>query len=351
MKVAVFADLHFGVRGDANVFLDHQRDAFVNKFWPELQSQPDIKTIILAGDIVDRRKYINFKTAKMMREVFFEPLQAMGYDVHAIPGNHDCYHKNTNETNALNELMGNYNFKIYNEPGEAIIHDRKFLMLPWICDENKDASMHAITTSDASYVIAHLELSGFEMYRGMICEHGMDSSIFDKFQAVLTGHFHKPSNKNNIHYLGAPYQMTWGDWADERGYNLLDLDNGALQFIPNTKEMFHKVVYNDSGRTFEEVIGLEFDAYKGTFVKIIVEKKTNSYWFDLFLEKMNEKAFDCKVVDMDVGVITAEVDIKTTDDTSSILRASVQKSEFSVDKEKLERFVISLYNEALNVSI
>ena len=40
------------------------------------------------------------------------------------------------------------------------------------------------------YSEAHLELQGFDMSKGMPCMDGMDRKYFDRFEMVLTGHFH-----------------------------------------------------------------------------------------------------------------------------------------------------------------
>ena len=55
--------------------------------------------------------------------------------------------------------------------------------------------------------MGHLEISGFEMMKGMKSEHGYDKSIFTKFDSVFSGHFHHKSDDGQIYYLGSPYEF------------------------------------------------------------------------------------------------------------------------------------------------
>ena len=60
---------------------------------------------------------------------------------------------------------------------------------------------------------------------------------FDKFERVYSGHYHMRSNKENIFYLGNPYEMYWNDVNDrDRGFHLFDTDrhtpvNNPYQFF------------------------------------------------------------------------------------------------------------------------
>ena len=54
-----------------------------------------------------------------------------------IIGNHDCYYKNTNDTNSPQLLLQSYsNIKTYQEVTEVKIDNLKVLFIPWINAEN-----------------------------------------------------------------------------------------------------------------------------------------------------------------------------------------------------------------------
>ena len=67
MKIALLNDTHFGARNDSPAFLDYFMRFYDEIFFPYLQEH-NIKTLIHLGDVVDRRKFINFKTAHTFRD-------------------------------------------------------------------------------------------------------------------------------------------------------------------------------------------------------------------------------------------------------------------------------------------
>ena len=95
MKVAIITDTHFGARNDSQFFSDYFFDFYEGQFFPYLQ-QHNIKTVFHLGDLMDRRKYVSFKTAKEFRERFVFPSQHLKIDFHCLVCNHDIYFKNTN---------------------------------------------------------------------------------------------------------------------------------------------------------------------------------------------------------------------------------------------------------------
>ena len=103
MKIAILNDTHFGVRNDSEAFRNYQVDFYRDQFFPYIKEY-NIKTLIHLGDVVDRRKFINFQTASIYRKQFWDRLYKEKIDTHIIIGNHDTYFKNTNEVNAIDNL-------------------------------------------------------------------------------------------------------------------------------------------------------------------------------------------------------------------------------------------------------
>ena len=99
MKIALITDTHFGARNDNPAYANYFFKFYNNVFFPYLKEH-NIKTCIHLGDIVDRRKFINFKTAHDFRNNFMKRLWEEKIDTHIIICNHDTYYKNTNELNA-----------------------------------------------------------------------------------------------------------------------------------------------------------------------------------------------------------------------------------------------------------
>ena len=103
MKIALINDTHFGARNDSQAFMDYFRKFYEEIFFPTLEER-GIRNIIHLGDVVDRRKFINWKTVYQMREMFFDQCYGRYIDLHLIVGNHDTYFRNTNLVNSLDGL-------------------------------------------------------------------------------------------------------------------------------------------------------------------------------------------------------------------------------------------------------
>ena len=73
MKIALLNDTHFGARNDSPAFLEYFMRFYNEIFFPYLKEN-NITTLIHLGDVVDRRKFINFQTASIFRKQFFDRL-------------------------------------------------------------------------------------------------------------------------------------------------------------------------------------------------------------------------------------------------------------------------------------
>ncbi len=333
------------------MFAKHISRYYKNVFFPYLEEH-GINYVVHLGDIVDRRKYINFVTAKNLDNDFIEPIYKNKLFLHAIIGNHDTYFKNTNEINSMNVLYrDNAHFNYYSEPTEFSIDGCKILFMPWICSDNYEQCMSAIEMTDAQVLFGHLELNGFEMYKGSPNNHGFDPKLFDKFDIVCSGHFHHKSSKGNINYLGAPYEMTWSDYDDPRGFHVFDTSTRELTFIQNNDKIFHKIFYNDADSDYMEIVNQDFSQYVDCIIKVVVKQKTNLHMFDLFIDKLEKAGVaDLQVVEDHLN-LNLELDddlLEEAEDTFSLLNkyaSQVSKS----DNEQLTLLLQELYNEALMV--
>jgi DNA repair exonuclease SbcCD nuclease subunit len=352
MKIALITDTHWGARGDSPAFAEYFNRFYYEHFFPYLVEH-GINNIFHLGDIVDRRKYINFVTARHLRR-FVEHCDSSGIHLDVIIGNHDTSFKNTNEVNSMRELFehSKYDINYYSDPTVVQLGDVDIAVLPWICSGNYEESMEFIKKTNAQILFGHLELAGFEMYKGAVNDNGFDSKIFDKFDLVCSGHFHHKSTRGNINYLGAPYEMSWSDYNDPRGFHVFDTETRELEFIRNPLTMFNKVHYHDQDKTLDEIMAVDFDHYKGSYVKLIVHTKTNPYWFDMFVDKI-EKAgvLDLQVVDDNLNLqLEDDGDIvNEAEDTLTVLNKVVEQVDSRVDKKVLYTFLSSLYTEALSV--
>ena len=357
MKIALISDTHFGVRSDNINLLDHQKIFFDDIFFPYLKKN-NIDTAFHLGDLVDRRKYINFNTLDRMKRDFLDPLFSQIKFMPIIAGNHDTYYKDRNELNSLALLLNEYKPVIdYNDidPKEYEFDGTKILALPWICRQNESETIKAIKETKASACFGHLQLIGFEMHKGSFSEEGMSKDLFSNFHTVCSGHFHHKSDYGNIHYLGCPYQMNWGDYGDCKGFHIFDTKTHDLTFIPNPYSLFHKIEYDDSKLSLKEIMNMNFDNCKKGFVRVVVKEKTNSYWFDNFIERIEVvEPISIQVIE-DMGNLLydgEQSDLIHVEDTITLLSKYCEGIGVQENlKPKLNELLQSIYNEANNLRI
>jgi hypothetical protein len=228
-------------------------------------------------------------------------------------------------------------------------------MLPWICAENYDESMKIVKETESKLCMGHLEIDGFTMHRGMVSEGGLNREIFGKFDMVFSGHYHHKSSSDNIHYLGNPYELTWQDYADTRGFHLFDTDTYDLEFIPNTNLMFHRITYDDKASSISDIMEVssnDFAKYTNTYVKVVVLNKINPYLFDKFIAHLYDvNPIDVTIVE-DHTDLTEGVEDDTIDqaqDTMTIIEHFVDGiKEEHINNDKLKTVMKELYVEALN---
>jgi DNA repair exonuclease SbcCD nuclease subunit len=352
MKIAIITDQHFGARNDSPHFLDYYEKFYKHTFFPTLDNN-GIDTVLILGDTFDRRKYVNFYSLKRTKEMFFDELAQRNIKVHMLAGNHDTYFKNTNEVNSVDLLLKEYNnINVIDKPTTIGVYDNSICMMPWICAENYDESMEVLSNTDAGVCMGHFEIAGFAMHRGMPSHEGLNRELFRRFDCVFSGHYHHRSSSDNITYLGNPYELTWQDYNDPRGFHLFDLDTHKLDFIVNPNVMFHKVIYDDKEESITEINNKDLTKLAGTYVKIVVLNKTNPYLFDKFMTNLyNVNPIDITIAE-DFADLTEGIEddmINEAEDTITIINKFVDGiKEEHIDNDKLKTVLKELYVEALN---
>jgi DNA repair exonuclease SbcCD nuclease subunit len=350
MKVAIITDQHFGARNDSIAFLDYFEKFYNDVFFPTL-AEHNIDTVLVLGDTFDRRKYVNFYALQRAKEMFFDKLANRNIKVHMLAGNHDTYFKNTNDVNSPDLLLREYdNINVIDHPATIYVDETPICMMPWICPENYQDSIDTINDTKAEICMGHFEIAGFAMYRGMESHDGLSKETFDKFDMVFSGHYHHKSDDGHIYYVGNPYELTWQDYNDPRGFHLFGLHDRKLEFIRNPYSMFARVEYNDKDTEPVDLDGLDL---QGKYVKLVVVNKTDYYKFDRFTQKLyNKGCHDIKVVEDMSEFQEGEIDETINlEDTLSVLGHYVDSIETDLDKEKIKTYMRSLYTEAVNIEV
>jgi len=352
LKIAILNDTHCGVRNSSDIFTDNANLFYNDIFFPYL-IENNIKRIIHLGDIFDNRKFINFKALHSFRKSFLDKLRKHHIHMDIIPGNHDVFYKNTNDLNALKELLGHYmgEVTIHMEPTVLDLNGFKFALLPWVNQENHERSIEFIQKCKADWLGGHLELEGFEVLRGVKSVHGMDHSIFKKFEKVLSGHFHTASEKDNIKYLGSQLEFTWSDAHDPKHFHILDTKSRELTDVRNPHTLFERINYDDSRNDYSVYDTSHLD---GKFVKVVVINKTDLFTFDRFIDKIQQqKIHDLKIAENFNEFLGENVEDEavSVEETTELLDSYVDAVDTELDKDKLKMSMRNLLTEAQALEI
>ena len=343
MKVAIITDQHFGCRKNSKLFHDYFLKFYEDVFFPVLYSE-GIDTVIDMGDTFDSRKAIDFSALTWAKDNYFDRLRDMGITVHTIVGNHTAYYKNTNDINAVDLLLREYdNVKTYSEVTSIMVGNCNITLVPWINSDNREMSEALIKKSRSPICMGHLELNGFRATPGHMMEHGMEWDIFKKFKKTFSGHYHCRSNQDNIYYLGNPYEMFWNDVDDEnRGFHLFDTE--TLEHTPvNNPYRLHKIIYyNDQDYQL-------FDAreLQNKIVKVVVRRKSDQIKFEKFIDKLySVNVAELKIVENFGMQDVEDFEAFESEDTLSILNRYVQESEIDLDKSRIQKHIQDTYQKA-----
>jgi len=257
-KVIILGDTHFGIKKFSLEFLDNQLELFNSQIFPYMQEN-NIKEIYQLGDLFDNRTTAEVGWLESVKSKFFETLKEKDIVLYTLLGNHDIYFRESREISLIetfSELYPN-NFKIFKERTSINLLGRETYIVPWI---TKNESLEYNEIKDKEIILGHFEIRDFSMVKGHVDKSSKLTKNFfktdTKVDRVFSGHYHLKNTDSDIKYLGTPFQLTFADHKEEKGFYVWD--GWDLEFIENTcTKRFIEIHYNDSNLDGNvEVIGL-----------------------------------------------------------------------------------------------
>lgn len=346
-KIAILGDTHLGMRSGSNHFSQHANKFFSDVFYPYLLKN-NITEIIQLGDLFDNRTSLSVKAWNACKDIWFGPLVEHGIHMTALLGNHDIYHKSTLDVNTPDLLLSDAysnNISIITRPTVIERYSSSFALVPWICDGNKEEVFNFLNKDHiADVCCGHFEIVGFDMMRGVPGHGGLPRELFDRFEQTWSGHYHTKSydEYHRIQYVGTPYEITFADMHDPKGFHVFDTETRTLEFIYNPNTMFDRIIYNEGWHG-------DVSTLTGKAVKLVVEKKTDLYSFDRFVDSVKlANVYDLKIIENFGELANVDVDGNVhVEDSASIINSYIDNLTTSVDKTRLKDYLAGLYNEAL----
>lgn len=256
-KVAIFSDLHLGIYGNSEVW--HSVALKWSTWIAKELSDKKIKDVFFLGDFFHNRSEISVQTIHVASQILDN---LSDFNIIMIVGNHDAYYKNRSDIHSLALLNGHKNLTIVDKTLTISEFDKELLFVPWNAD---------LPDGKFDYIFGHFEIQNFKMNNFKVCDHGMSAMDFlaSKTDTVFSGHFHnrnsKKYNEGQIHYVGNTFPMDFADVSNIKGYHILDLEDGKLEFFENTVSPKFKKIFLTKLKQYTK------DDYKNNIIKLIVD--------------------------------------------------------------------------------
>lgn len=297
MKILFLGDLHLGARNGNPNFLRMMDEYFKEELFPYILDN-EIEVVIQLGDILDKRRNIDFTISNYLVNTFFKFFVENKVYLYSTIGNHDVYYRQSIKLDGPSQFANTEYVNIIKDCCILEYEDIKLALVPWICDENKhEVTEWIVNNGDTNTILCgHFELAGFPVQKGYIADKGtIETEKMDSYKSVISGHYHSPSEKKQICYIGTPYELTWSDYGDEKKVLVYDTESSMWETVLTKKKMFHKILYDD-----ELVKDFKYDSYKQSYVKVIISSDYNEGKLNLFLSMLDEKSqpYGIQTIDM-----------------------------------------------------
>lgn len=321
-NVAIFSDLHLGVYGNSEKWHDTAlkwTDWIINEL-----NQKKIKDILFLGDFFDNRTEISVQTIHIASQIIEK---FKNFNLFMIIGNHDAYYKNRSDVHSLGLVRGYNNITLIDKNLEFEAFNKRFLMVPW---------NNNIPDNSYDYIFGHFEIQTFKMNNYTVCNHGLNplDMLSNGANAIFSGHFHNRNSKKykegNIHYVGSCFPLDFSDEANIKGYHILDVENGSLNFFENEVSPRFIKTY------ISKIKSLDVKSIKNNIVKLVIDEEVD----DVKLEKVTNLLNKLKPWQL---TIDYNVTNKSLNDVESVDSINIKEmfdefyEQLGLDEDQLER--------------
>lgn len=253
-KIAAVGDLHFGISPNNSLKFDtmfESQKRFVTEVLIPTLIKENIKIVLFMGDVYDQRRRVDSSISQFV-EYMFEVLLA-DFECIIVQGNHDTYLKDELTISSLSNIWSKKNVKVHQKIESREIYGKNFLFVPWLTPKLEETFVRNAPkfAGKFDYVVGHFETIGFPFEGGDVCTVGLDADVLIKnFKHTISGHFHTQTYRKvgdgSIHYIGTPYQLTFADSGEVKGFHIIDLDTDERTFIRNdASSEFYKISYTE----------------------------------------------------------------------------------------------------------
>jgi len=290
-----------------------------------------IRDITFLGDIFHIRYKIDAWVQNALHDVFSDWVAIHGMYIRILPGNHDQYnHEGRNALEMFDEMscVEVYSAAALDDHGLWIPYRKDFEYIEKVIRACGDK---AVNKQGRKVCFTHNAIFGALMNDTFVDQDGIPPELFDGFDIVLAGHYHKRQSLRNICYIGSPYQINAAEAGHDKGYAIWNGDQ--LQYVTeHWGRRYHRIDLNDVSKLSLKGINPEDDVRVQTSVNVDPQAVA---------EQLIKAGIVNHTVTPSVEPVQVRLDVPENADLYRYAEAYVKQQESSLNKELL----LSIYTE------
>lgn len=280
-KVILSTDWHFG---KSNGKFD---DIILNGIYElcDYAKENKISTLFNLGDTMEMKQIISTSSLNYLAKAFIR-LSETFENIFVIVGNHDMSTKSYDSNgHNLHILAGYKNVRLIDDSSIIEMFGKKIYLLPYLPSHN----LKSYKFKQADYMFGHIEVQGFMLNQFVKAEEGISTDTFtNKYDHVYLGHFHKRQESDKITYIGNMCRFFYGEDDDQRGWTVLNINDGSTEFIEYKHPKMFK--FKLSALMDRDDLTSIFDP--GDNLKLVIDKNVKYSVMEEFKAKL---ILECKI--------------------------------------------------------
>jgi DNA repair exonuclease SbcCD nuclease subunit len=306
----IISDLHFGERKNSKEYFQQQLDFFIKQLLPYMEKN-SLCFILCLGDFFHDRKQLNIEIKERLEKELFSEMQNKKIEFYTLLGNHDIYYKNSLEINSLKSFERKFDrFKVIEEP--TYDESKENLFVPWITPSNFLEWKDIIKNTNCKNIFGHFEIGGFIFHDEINSGNMFTNKMFPKDCRVISGHYHDPQKKGNVHYVGSTFYQNWSSKNQTRGF--YHWKDNKMKFIENK----HSIKFIQINFSKDEINN--YKQFKNNWVRIFAtQNEMNGFKFIEMKNKIDrEHPYNLEIIQYDDSEFLTHDEQHNLDDISNI---------------------------------
>ena len=201
----------------------------IDKLFDIIEERPE-DVVIWLGDFLDTKEVIRGKCLNLLNKRFTNSEKQ-----HIIIiGNHDYFNLDCEE-HSLEVFKA---FHPHIVVVDKVMKSNGMWFVPYMHDQEKlKGELNAITNNEI--IFGHFDIIGFDYGNGHVADRGLRHSDFKRFKRVISGHYHKYQERDNLVYLGTPFSHSFGESGQTKYIASYDTKSNELELIPTPFEQHY----------------------------------------------------------------------------------------------------------------